>query len=492
MDRGTLVENAFSGKAAKTASFELERGRQLGQAVTEVTRSGLFPAELLFVIFGHLDKKDCKAIRLVSTTWSAVVTSQLFDVVHFAIREKELDVFAKLTEHPIISRSVTQLDYDLSRFVTKMSAGEYVVSLVDQIEGFLIGLPEKSIFDGNDEESMELIELVRQASSTPTWWQWLEKSPVVIAGFRNYTRFAEQQEVLLQTQCYHDILLRGLARLPNLHSIVISNDWQLSGAFKDSVGTTTAPVYFTSLPSAHVWNLLHLYPGNKHESIAVHHPELEALFQALKLVKAPVDEISFSLFRDTSFIPNSTFELADAKWEYLLQAYQGLISLNLHFFGISESFRVLPRIPGSLPLLEKLLINVSYDVGYLSIGLLFELPFRTCPRLHTVWLGRIVTSFQDLRQFLRTNAQLKTLTFSYLWLFPGIFVDVFDTLRTDLKLTCFRIVGPLQEGRKRCRIRRASDDSTEEDQQNLWSDIEAYVLYGGLNPLRASQVSTEY
>ena len=181
----------------KTASFELEGGRHLSQAVEEARRSWPFPAELFFMIFGYLGKKDCKAVRLVSTTWSAVATARLFDAVHFALRENEIDRFVKVTEHSVISKSITRFDYDMSRFIPYISEEDYVPSLLVQIEPLLESPPENVSFDGHNDDTRTLIELARQALQNGYLKQLLKKSPIVAAGFWKHTKLAGQQEVLL-------------------------------------------------------------------------------------------------------------------------------------------------------------------------------------------------------------------------------------------------------------------------------------------------------
>ena len=490
MDSGLRAENASNGKVARPTGFDIKDTRHLSQEVTEVARSGPFPAELLFMIFDHLDKRDYKVIRLVSTRWSAAVTAKLFDIVRFAVHEEELDKFAKLTEHPIISQSITQLDYNLFRFVPKLLRKDYVVSVLHQIDTLLKNLPEDASFDDHDAETRELVELVREAPPNKSWHWRLTSSPILAVGFDKYKRFAKEQKVLLQTQRYNGTLLQGLARLPKLRSIVISNDWQ-SCCVEDNVETTRTSVLTTSLPSARAWNPLLLYLTTDEECIAAYRTELALLFQALAFTKAPLDEVSFRLSCNDStmnFYP--TPELAGAEWDILLQAYQELKSLVLQFSGFGETVNPLTRMLGSLPHLEQLTINVNYDLIYLCDPSLSELPFGIGSQLHTVWFGGISISFHDLCQFVRTTVQLKSLTLSKVNLFAGSFADVFDILRIDLELTSFRVVCPLLESRRR-HIRRGASTNTIrnlEDQIRLYQDIEAYVLYGGLNPLRAPQV----
>ena len=168
--------------------------------------------------------------------------------------------------------------------------------------------------------------------------------------------------------------MQGLARLPKLHSLVVSGDWQFCGTIKDSVWTPSAPESITGLRSVHACNPFHLYPETTHQFIAVYGPQLTVLFRALALAKSLIDAISFSLLCDASYDSDDVIEPADAGWSCLLQAYQGLRLLNLHLFEFDEDSRFLPRLLGFLSCLEKLVINVAYDNGYLSIASLCERP----------------------------------------------------------------------------------------------------------------------
>ncbi|MCJ1292460.1 hypothetical protein MMC34_004011 [Xylographa carneopallida] len=366
---------------AEIADSDIRGWQHLNQEVTEVARQGPFPAELLFMIFGYLEKEDCKAIRLVSQTWSAVVTAQLFDTVYFAIREKDVDGFAKLTQHPTISKFITRLDYDITRFCPRMSIEAYIGSLLDQVQRLLDDYPEDVSFDNEDVDTRDLIQTVRQAPLNQKLEQ-LRKSPIVAAGFWKYTTLAKQQAVFLETESYRDTLIRGLARLPRLHSIVVSSVWKLYGSGEESFHIPRDPV-LVRLPPVHPWNPFHLYPENTHRFSTVYLPQLRVLFEALTRAKSLIDEFSFSLLCDASDNiynePDHIVELNDDERDCLLQAFQGLNLLNLHLSAFDANFRFLLKLLGSLPFLERLFIH-GYDCAYPNIILLFEVLFRTLPR----------------------------------------------------------------------------------------------------------------
>lgn len=78
--------------------------------------AGPFPNELLVEIFANLTKADCKTGRLVSTTWSVLAASFVFDTVHVGSRDEGLKVFTTIAEHPFLSKKVIDLSFDTRLF----------------------------------------------------------------------------------------------------------------------------------------------------------------------------------------------------------------------------------------------------------------------------------------------------------------------------------------------------------------------------------------
>ena len=74
------------------------------------------PVELRVYILNYVEKCDLKSVRLVSKEWYLLATTHLFDTVSISPRPKDIEVFERITRHPVLSSAVKDLVYDASQF----------------------------------------------------------------------------------------------------------------------------------------------------------------------------------------------------------------------------------------------------------------------------------------------------------------------------------------------------------------------------------------
>lgn len=109
------------------------------------------PPELKVAVLAVLDKRDLKTVRLVSKEWNALATRPLFDRVYISCREKDMEVFEKITAHPLISTGIRELVYDCSLFGKDMSIREYFWQLQESLDRIKTGLESVPFNCANDE-----------------------------------------------------------------------------------------------------------------------------------------------------------------------------------------------------------------------------------------------------------------------------------------------------------------------------------------------------
>ncbi|MCJ1385852.1 hypothetical protein MMC17_008976 [Xylographa soralifera] len=145
-----------------------------------------FPVEILLMILGTLEKKERKAIRLVSRTWSVAMTAKPSEMVPFALRDRTRHI-AKITEHPIGSSSISLLDYDRSRFVPDISKKAYLELPSEQVDIFSWQIARNAPLESQADKTKEFMEIALRESEDRRWNQRLWDSPMLTAGFEEYT-----------------------------------------------------------------------------------------------------------------------------------------------------------------------------------------------------------------------------------------------------------------------------------------------------------------
>lgn len=91
------------------------------------------PNELIIQILGNLPDQDVKQARLVCRQLAGLGLKVLdFKTVHISPRDKDMEVFDGITQHPILSQSVRHVVYDLAQFVN-LRQEQYFLALFEQI-----------------------------------------------------------------------------------------------------------------------------------------------------------------------------------------------------------------------------------------------------------------------------------------------------------------------------------------------------------------------
>ena len=249
------------------------------------------PLELLLMTFKKLDKKDLKAVRLVSPLWRDLVTELLFDQIYISHRQKDIDVFNDWTANERCSAFVKRLIYDASFLDPRMKLSDYAEHLWEQLEQIDPLRPEVRDYKYCDPKIQELFYYFwgqkklnkREQKATLAelfesgrfrrdhgHWLHLRKSnrarirgfDIVKEGFAEYQKQAgmerEHSNRCPQLAIH---INRGLDRLPRLRSVTFWEHshakWFLREQFDP---LNPKPFYLNGPPFTRSWNPLYVLP----------------------------------------------------------------------------------------------------------------------------------------------------------------------------------------------------------------------------------------
>lgn len=98
------------------------------------------PNEMGLAIVKNLAQADIKSVRLVNKKYERLGTSALrFDTIYLSPREKDMEVFDGITQHPIWKGKVRNLAFDQAQFMN-LSLQQYIFAFFSQLDQQVNGL----------------------------------------------------------------------------------------------------------------------------------------------------------------------------------------------------------------------------------------------------------------------------------------------------------------------------------------------------------------
>ncbi|KAL8830843.1 MAG: hypothetical protein Q9170_005551 [Blastenia crenularia] len=171
------------------------------------------PTELTLLILEHLTVQDVKRARLVCRNWASCGIGLLVDTVYLSPREKDMEVFEVITQHPVFAKSVKHLVYDSAQFVN-LPFDYYCESLYEQL--IFWGGGYRSPVD--IQELRELLEPSRDID---------RHDERIVNGYRHYKRLAREQRNLF-SRSWFARARRGLEAMGELRSVALQNTWDMT------------------------------------------------------------------------------------------------------------------------------------------------------------------------------------------------------------------------------------------------------------------------
>ncbi|MCJ1453865.1 hypothetical protein MMC28_004214 [Mycoblastus sanguinarius] len=298
------------------------------------------PVEVKGVVAEHLTKLDLKTLRLVSKLWCAVATPLLFDKIYISTRSKDIDVFKKITRHPILRMSVKDMVYDVSN-VCEMSRQYYFRALWKELRYIIRCLGTDRTFNGPDSRLNQFYNEIQRTKYYLAMFFEYGNDKIVIEGFQRWRELVAEEH-----QCFGDTsnmtfvsdLCSGLYRLPNLRSVNMydgiwgQNCLELGRTIERASSDTSLRDIFlpTGSPLARSWNSLHLRPFRPDVANVQFHDHLVRVMRAFSKAERTIKHFKCGSFWDDGICPGAFFyEMTDSFPRDMTDTLSQLESLSL-------------------------------------------------------------------------------------------------------------------------------------------------------------------
>ncbi|KAL8643988.1 MAG: hypothetical protein Q9226_007994 [Calogaya cf. arnoldii] len=184
------------------------------------------PPEVIHIILENLSQTDVKQARLVSKKWAAIGARSLNVLtVYLSPRDKDMEVFDVITQHPIFRATAKHLVFDSAQFI-KLSEEHYITAFIRDLEA-------QAEYD-ECPYAQRFIHLLNKpftesACDTAIFdrdhaHDHFRSVEELMDGFRQYSEYVEQQKNLLYKPWFHRAC-RGLEALPYLRTVTVCNAW---------------------------------------------------------------------------------------------------------------------------------------------------------------------------------------------------------------------------------------------------------------------------
>ncbi len=190
------------------------------------------PNEITIMILSHLQKQDLKGVRFACKKLAALAGRMLVVNLYLSPREKDMEVFDAVTQHPDLKMSVKNIIYDSARFV-KYTFPEYLEAYAEKFKlGQSAGLSwaEAMIQEmgGVMEKILEDESPVfrRSTAISHLGLEQLLRHSVLIQGYQCYTFHAQEQGNIFLSSWYSRAF-EGLRRLGQIRCATICNSWEM-------------------------------------------------------------------------------------------------------------------------------------------------------------------------------------------------------------------------------------------------------------------------
>jgi len=464
--------------------------RQKTRAMASPVKSQHVPNEIVLLIFRQLRKQDLKSVRIVCKLWSSLAVELLFDRIYISPHRENLEVFSNITNHPILSKSIRELVYDISVFTAEVTRLEYFDALCQQMRVRSLRLPRKHTFQTADEQVNEVLQYAK-ADHQPGQRRGegvarLSNHRIVDRGHRAYLEYARQQQ-----ECYEsgELLARlclGLEKLPNLDAVVLGEDWRHYSTDRQFDPSILHSVHRLGCPLARTWNPLFLEPKTIWRDDDGH-IEFFTVTRALSLTHKTVKKVlarSYLRLYQSAFDSNAL--MSTSLMRHTINALQDAETLSMRICSRpghdTGSIDALPTVLQSMTVLKDLDLDMNKLLG--DNDTLYTLPElfgsrSVWPHLSYLKVSSFAASETTLIRFLTRLRALRELRLENIELTSGSWESTIEGMRTSLGLRALTLDMPLRH--------LGGVDVWDEltwDVEFMDEKIERYVLYGGKNPLR--------
>ncbi|KAI9698491.1 MAG: hypothetical protein M1836_004072 [Candelina mexicana] len=177
----------------------------------------VIPTETLIHVCSYLDKKDIKSARLTCKAFNDCCEEFLIDRAVIAARYGTLEALKLIVSHPVFSRTVKTVIFDMSSF-------EQVLTNKDKYEVRFRGMACLR----PDKEKSLMIECLQEESTASRNDPSLARRPfgwtLSARGFLRYCQLYQDQEEIRSQGLDHLMLAAVLQKLPNVKELIYDDD----------------------------------------------------------------------------------------------------------------------------------------------------------------------------------------------------------------------------------------------------------------------------
>lgn len=417
------------------------------------------PNEILSLIFSHLHKEDLKSIRLVCKLWTWLPVRLLFDRVYISPHSVNIKVFKSIAAHPVISRCIKELVYDVSHFNADFTRSYYFGALSCQLHTWCSHLPGRGFrFETVDEQLNEVLEfaiyrLFKTQGHDNTNREELSNYHFVDRGHRAYLDSARQQQEYHESGELLAVLCLGLKKLPALDAVSFSGLWTQYLTDRKFDPATLRPIHLSGSPLARTWNPLFLEPSVIMCRQDPAHNHFSTVIRGLSLSQTKISGFESSewlkLYQPTF---NTKALMSPSLLHHTVNALSqvqrfSLVQITSEHKIDTQPIDALPVILRSMTELKYLSLNLckcsDADNTLFTLAEIFG-SHRVWPHLASLYLASFAADEANLIAFLVSLSALRLLGLRDVELTDGNWASAFAQFRRSLRLRELTLEGPLK------------------------------------------------
>ncbi|KAI4146884.1 MAG: hypothetical protein L6R39_003300 [Caloplaca ligustica] len=235
--------------------------RHVGERADKpASRVPYLPPEIIGIVAEHLCKSNLKNLRYVSKTWRTVVNPLLFDRVYISPHKQDLDIFEKITSHPVLATSVKTLTYDVSTFFA-ISKRSYFELMCREIRYASRGQRQEVAAICHPQRFAQLVHAAVRGEHRSLYWEY-ENDPIIQSGLDEWRHCRLDELEGFASGSFASCLSSGLCRLSNLRSVRTDDDVWGRAVSRHGSGRSSTPLdqVVEGSPLARSWKPFHPTP----------------------------------------------------------------------------------------------------------------------------------------------------------------------------------------------------------------------------------------
>ena len=467
------------------------------------------PLEIKGLVAKCLPKSDLKNLRYASKEWHAMATPLLFDKVYISLQDADLQVFASITKHPVLSGCIKDLIYDVSHF-PELPIEEYFEMLCYDLQEIATSPSRKIPFKGPHRRLNKLVNaLVRGKRSQKSLFSKYSNDEYIQDGFSKWLEAAARERQFRKGRNRSEYVANissGLRRLSNLQFVRMESDmWDKldldildTDYQKYPNHTPKAPL--TRSPLRRSWVPWYLRPERPEDAGFKH---LSWMMFMLSVTNRHIKQFQCDTYLHEGLRPmDFAYDITESYPRHMAAAFSQLQSLNLmitprkHDIENSKALGFLPQLLEQLTGLRDLSLRLITDRCIRKRLRFSKIPLDdTCynysqvfpnsgkwPHLESLYLSGLTIDRLDFVFFIfHQLPRLHSLWLDRIDLTGGTWDGIIEALQIRGDLLSWKLVS-LQGAFRHEDRQWWPCESDWESEDRLFLDYRVYVENGGRHP----------